>query len=233
MEALQVLQSQYDGTDRVSDYIEKVIKYLAVETRSNDGTTTYYTDRSDIGENNPVLDSPSSTAYEKPGSTINDWGDVFMRRTNCYLRTVLTVDLSFSKGQFPEEHDFPMNLRSEKLSAVLPLYRMGLRNAAKVSVQEVGKPQANVDQSFHQNGYMAAKDSAAMFNSAIHSFQDITTPVQVGTIDSGYQIDSTSSSGGDQAFAAPKEFSEADVSEGTLRDFDIDTWIYDVLPNFG
>ncbi len=227
-----MLQSQYDGTDRVSDYIEKVIKYLAVETQSKGGTITDYTDRCDIGEN-PVLDSPSSAVYEKPGSTINDWGDIFMRRTNCYLRTVLTVDLSFSKGQFPEEHDFPMNLRSEKLSAVLPLYRMGLWNAAKTSVQEVGKSQANSDQSFHQNGYIVAKDSAAMFNSTINSFQDIIPPDQVGTIDCGYQIGSASSSGGDQAFAAPKEFSGADISEGTFRDLDIDTWIYDVLPNFG
>jgi hypothetical protein len=146
---------------------------------------------------------------------------------------VLTVDLSFSKGQFPEEHDFPMNLRSEKLSAVLPLYRMGLWNAAKTSVQEVGKPQANSGQSFHQNSYNVAKDRAAIFNSAINSFKDIIPSVQVGNIDSGYQIESASSSCGDQAFAAPREFSTADISEGSFRDFDLDTWIYDFLPNFG
>ncbi|KAH6665007.1 cutinase transcription factor 1 beta [Halenospora varia] len=228
MEALQVLQSQYDGTDRVSDYIEKSIKYLVVETQSNDGTPTDYPERRGVGMNNSVLASPSSAAYEKPGQTINDWGDLFMRRTNCYLRTVVTVDLALSKGQFPEEHDFPMNLRSDKLSAVLPLYRIDRNAVAENSVHEVGEPQAGSNQSFHHNRYMVAKDSAAMFDSTINSFQDVITPVLVRTIDSGYQIDSASSSGGDQAFAASRDFPGGSIGEGM---FDIETWIYDLLPN--
>jgi hypothetical protein len=228
MEALQVLQSQYDGTDRVSDYIEKSIKYLAVESPSNDATYTGNPERYGVGIDNSGLASPFSAANEKPGQPINDWGDLFVRRTSCYLRTVVTADLAFSKGQFPEEYDFPLSLRSDKLSAVLPLYRMERNAIPEVPVREVGDPRASSNDPFRHGRYLAARDGAAMLDSTLDYFQDVATPVLGATVDSGYQIDSVSSSAGDQVLAASRELSGGSFGEGM---FDIESWIYDLLPN--
>jgi hypothetical protein len=177
--------------------------------------------------NNSGLASPFSTANEKPGQPIRDWGDLFVRRTSCYMRTVVTVDLAFCKGKFPEEYDFPLNLRSDKLSAVLPLYRMERDGIAETTVREVGEPRTSSHEPSRHNQSVPAREGTAMLDSALDYFRDVATPV-MGTADVGYHMDSASSAAGDHAFTASKDISAASFGDGM---FDIESWIYDLLPN--
>jgi len=122
MEAMKVLQTQYDGTDRVSDAIERIIRYLAVNNYVKSNDSYGFSDRHDShGQNRSV-----GSIGPAPEPVVTEWGDVLIRLPNCYLRIVVTLDLAVSKGEYPEENDFPLCLQTTRLANSLPLYRMGL-----------------------------------------------------------------------------------------------------------
>ena len=122
MEVMKVLQTQYDGTDRVSDAIERIIRYLAVNNNVKSIDSYEYSDRRDSHLQNHTVSS-TSTASEP---IVTEWGDVLIRLPTCYLRIVMTLDLAVSKGEYPEEADFPLCLQTARLANSLPLYRMSL-----------------------------------------------------------------------------------------------------------
>ena len=112
MEVMKVLQTQYDGTDRVSDAIERIIRYLAVNNNVKSIDSYEYSDRRDSHLQNHTVSS-TSTASEP---IVTEWGDVLIRLPTCYLRIVMTLDLAVSKGEYPEEADFPLCLQTARLA---------------------------------------------------------------------------------------------------------------------
>lgn len=230
MQAMQVLQSQYDGADRVSDYIEKLIRYLATDNPPKSSNThTSYMERRSIGENNSVVDSPSSAISEKSGPTINDWSDVFLRRTHCYLRIVMTVDLSFSKGEFPEESDFPSSLYSSNLSAILPLYRMDLGIFQRKISGVPSYPQVNGEQVKGKDSSATDGNNMTLYN--LTHYQSGSQPDTANMLSLG-NYDSMAPGGFESAFSSQMEFMDPKTGEQASRDFNLDSWIYDVLPTF-
>jgi hypothetical protein len=225
MEAMQMLQSQYDGTDRVSDYLEKLVRSLAADNAAK-FPGAHFLERRGFGETNSVADSPSSATSEKTG--INDWGDVFLRRTNCYLRIVTTVDLSFSKGEFPEESDFPANLSSSKLTPILPLYRTDVNTRQeKDSIRPVGLPSNGEPQRRYPSDGANASD-VVMY----HPTPSLLAPdPQVNKVSGGSYPAATTRMSFDQPYQQDMDMADASImNDGLFKDFNLDSWISDVLP---
>lgn len=153
---------------------------------------------------------------------INDWSDVFLRRTNCYLRIVTTVDLSFSKGEFPEESDFPAILNSSKLSAILPLYGMDPGTFKNKDSTRSGNPPTNGEIQMKPDTNHANFNSKTGYNPTSSTGVPPTTQGNMGEpqFDAGLRV------GFDHAFPSHMEFTDPN------RDFNLDSWIYDVLPTF-
>jgi hypothetical protein len=108
MGAMKVLQTHYDGTDLVSDAIERIVQYLAVNNSINTNNKSDYGDRTSSNIQNGNI---TSAGY-RSGQPVTEWGDVLMRLPYCHLRVVVTLDLAVSKGEYPEESDFPSCLRT-------------------------------------------------------------------------------------------------------------------------
>lgn len=82
IEMMKTYGPQYDGVDWVSEIVRHIVG-LAQLVR-------------------PKVRSSNSTIY---------WTDIFAFRPSSYLRLVLTLDLSLSKGRLPQDSDFPHSLR--------------------------------------------------------------------------------------------------------------------------
>lgn len=120
---MRVLQSIYDSTDRVSDAIEQLIGYLGPDDSLEPTRVSPLAERRDTQDTSSVAFSSYSASSEYFSPTVNDWRDVLLRRRSCYLRIVMTLDITFSLGEFPKETDFPECLQTSHLSAYLPLYK--------------------------------------------------------------------------------------------------------------
>jgi hypothetical protein len=123
LEVMNVLQSIYDSTDRVSDAIEQLIAYFGPDDLLENTRAPTLAGSWETQYSSPATFSSNSASAETSSSTINDWSDVLLRRRSCYLRIVMTLDITFSKGEFPKETDFPDPLQTSQLAAYLPLYR--------------------------------------------------------------------------------------------------------------
>lgn len=134
-----MLQSMYDSTDRVSDAIDQLIGYLALDDSLETNGISPLAEGRDTQDTSPVAFSSYSASSENSSSTINDWSDVLLRRRSCYLRIVMTLDITFSKGEFPKEADFPECLQTSHLSAYLPLYKT---NSGKHSVEGTARTES-------------------------------------------------------------------------------------------
>ena len=105
LEAMEALQSQYDVTDEVGEIIGKMVAHISLEQQETQGETPSTHSEADLG-------SLASKSPDDP-SVVNDWGDVLLRQPKLYLRLVITLDLSMSKGLFPKDSDFPLALQSK------------------------------------------------------------------------------------------------------------------------
>lgn len=130
-----MLQSMYDSTDRIADAIEQLIGYLGLDDSLETGISPL-DERWDTQDTNSVAFSPYSASSENSLPAINNWSDVLLRRRSCYLRIVLTLDIMFSKGEFPKETDFPECLQTSHLSAYLPLYKT---NSGRHSIERTAR----------------------------------------------------------------------------------------------
>jgi hypothetical protein len=117
---------QYDGTDEVSDCIGRMIDYISIERpvqKSQYG-------KGEANSTPKCHDSGNQSSFVAPAwcaTVVNGWSDVLVRQPNLFLRILLTMDLSLSKGHFPEESDFPATLQSNRLFDTRPpLYHITL-----------------------------------------------------------------------------------------------------------
>lgn len=90
IEAMKTYQPQYDGVDWVSETIRHAICLARWD---------HATARQEL-ENNT-----------RKGIDMAGWTEMLSSRPGWYLRLTLTIDLSLSKGRFPEDRDFPVGLR--------------------------------------------------------------------------------------------------------------------------
>lgn len=232
MEVMKVLQTQYDGTDRVSDAIERIIRYLAVNNNVKSIDSYEYSDRRDSHLQNHTVSS-TSTASEP---IVTEWGDVLIRLPTCYLRIVMTLDLAVSKGEYPEEADFPLCLQTARLANSLPLYRMSLAQGDQ-SNQITTRAQNTVGRWRGHNGNVRYDKSG---NSNPGAATDERSNSQI-----------TSQSGQRELFeeysplepvpetSFGEEFGRQVVSSDDShmdmygsKDLQLDTWMFDVLQDF-
>lgn len=97
IEIMKIYWLQYDGVDWVSKIVRHIVD-LAQLVR-------------------PKVKSSNSTI---------NWTDIFAFRPSSYLRLVLTLDLSLSKGRLPQDSDFPHNLRGLFDVNISPLPELAL-----------------------------------------------------------------------------------------------------------
>ncbi|KAH8675040.1 fungal-specific transcription factor domain-containing protein [Ilyonectria robusta] len=90
VEAMKTYHPQYDGVDWVSETIRHAI-CLA---------------RWDHATLRQELENDTRKGIDMAG-----WTEMLSSRPGWYLRLALTIDLSLSKGRFPEDRDFPVGLR--------------------------------------------------------------------------------------------------------------------------
>lgn len=115
MEAMNELQSQYDGTDEVRNFIQAVVEYCTVSILRpepispsiGDGSTSHH------ANSNGGVGAPISVTVAR------DWGHLLVHHPSLFFRLSYTIDLSLSKGRYPDDSDFPLIPKTPGMS----LYR--------------------------------------------------------------------------------------------------------------
>jgi hypothetical protein len=104
LEAMKTQQPRYDGAAKITNAIKRTLACLGVEkpVRCNDAQNITSV------QGNQFCTSYSQTSL----NPAKDWGDVFLSQPGFYLRLILTLDLSFSRGRLPYNTDFPITLQS-------------------------------------------------------------------------------------------------------------------------
>jgi hypothetical protein len=229
METMKVLQTHYDGTDRVSDAIERIIRYLVVNNHVKINDTSRHSDRRGSRGQNRSIDSTVSS----PGQVVTEWGDVLIRVPNCYLRIVVTLDLAIAKGEYPEEKDFPLWLQTTRLANSLPLYRMSQAdqsNESTVCVQNKvdtwGGHSANVRYDKSRN-----RDSGTTTDEPTTS-QVAPQSYQREILDECHPLEPVPEPCFDEEFSQHVGSDDIHMDMYGSKDFQLDTWMCDVLQEF-
>jgi hypothetical protein len=105
VDAMKLYRKKYDGTEEVSEIIEQILADAEPQTRSICARP-----RSTLACRNLVMSSKS-----------RDWGDILSQNPKLYLRLTLALDMSFSRGKFPHDCDFPVGCRIAQLEDGSPL----------------------------------------------------------------------------------------------------------------
>lgn len=185
-EAMKGLQSQYDGTDEICEIIRRMVDYMSVENPTRGRRFNSSQDKT-VFQHDISSPKPSPLEPSMPPKVVNDWGDVLLRQPTLYLRIALTIDLSLSKGYFPDDTDFPTALQSRnQIETRFPLYRITIGYIGNLLETNVG-PDA-ID---HNNQYPTIEpdctdrsrhnddNDTPMSSSAISTTDPFTGPVKV------------------------------------------------------
>lgn len=193
MEAMNELQSQYDGTDEVRNFIKAVVEYFTVRILPpkstgpsiGHGSTSYH-----AYSNGGVLGAPISITVER------DWGHMLVHQPTLFFRLSYTIDLSLSKGRYPDESDFPLILKTPGT----PLYRFSTGDmgdgcfanrdihVADYSGQRKISQDRHVDQHGHEDDkrLLSRSNSAGLFVDRMdcgHLDDELATPVGFNAFD--------------------------------------------------
>ena len=98
-EAMKQYLRRYDGTEKVTTFIEMILT----------DTERQYRRICDRVDDRLVQRNPTVLGEEK------DWCETFSQNPRLHLRLTLSLDLSFSRGDFPTDSDFPKGLRANEL----------------------------------------------------------------------------------------------------------------------
>jgi hypothetical protein len=130
MQAMKGLQSQYDGTDEVWNFIKSVVEYASIVSLGQlqppqEPPRLPHRD----GSASKLIDSIGSFSSRAlvPATDASDWGRMLLKNPTLYLRLTHTIDLCLSRGRYPEDSDFPLLLKSTYTH--IPLYQVNPRNA--------------------------------------------------------------------------------------------------------
>ncbi|KAL4887411.1 fungal-specific transcription factor domain-containing protein [Aspergillus karnatakaensis] len=122
--AMKILQAQYEGTDHILDYIQKVIhqlRFQATTDRNMAGSLSW--------QSPPTLGAQmlSTQCGVKSKATEQEGTLVVHNLAHCppreYVRITQTIDVSLAMGRFPERNDLPIPLQSLGPSIDTRLFR--------------------------------------------------------------------------------------------------------------
>ena len=199
---MEALQTQYDGTDYVSDVITRMVEHISLESptqRSREHT---------VVENSEEDSRPLNEKSSVDVPTVSDWGDVFLRQPTLYLRLVLTVDHSLSRVRFPDDVDFPPALQSKnKTGTAFPPYRISMNGS------EPAIPTADSNQSQKADNPMDATESS--MNSLNSSYNNNAIDSTLPMIMDSFDIESAD-------FELPMGFEAFDLDMSSKRGFGFD-----------
>lgn len=96
--SIELYSKRYNGIDTVYSMMERILE----EAQSN-------------SRNLCLPTSDFSHQDTSPLSDTSEWFEIFVKHPKLHLRVAFSFDLSFSKGKFPEDSDFPRQLRADQL----------------------------------------------------------------------------------------------------------------------
>lgn len=93
---IKCFQDQFDGTEEVLSTMERILSEAEAHSRRL------------------ALQKKAATSTSA-GDNNKDWYEIFLQHPKLHLRVAMAFDLSFSRGRFPEDEDFPRQLRTDRL----------------------------------------------------------------------------------------------------------------------
>lgn len=111
--SMELYSNRYNGIDVVSSVMERVLEEAESSSRKLCLPATFFSHRD----------------ASHPSSRISDWYEIFVQHPKLYLRVALSLDLSFANGKFPEDSDFPRQLRADQLEEVPVPHNLMLRES--------------------------------------------------------------------------------------------------------
>lgn len=100
--SMELYLNRYNGIDEVSSMMERILEEAESNSRKVCLPPAFFSQRE---ANHPSLST-------------SDWYEIFVQQPKFHLRVVQSFDLSFSNGKFPEDSDFPKQLRADQLEEV-------------------------------------------------------------------------------------------------------------------
>lgn len=223
IDAMKTLQLSYDGTDRVSDSIERLTRYLDVNDPAETNNDT--TRETQIKEGGLHISKSANSSSRM----INSWGDFLVFLPNCYLRVVTTLELATSKGEFPKERDFPPWLQTNQLAHTLHLYQIssgefqqniGLNNTENLTTTSPFNGSTITNSVNGDNEQGGARERSTTFTMNGQSpFKNTANENPNGVV----QTEAFPETGFDASVWQTSEF----------NDLQMDSWVFDVLRDFG
>ncbi|OBT71727.1 hypothetical protein VF21_09353 [Pseudogymnoascus sp. 05NY08] len=96
--SIELYSKRYNGIDTVSYVMERILEEAESNSRNLFLPTSHF-----------------SHQDASPLSDTSDWFQIFVKHPKLHLRVAFSFDLSFSNGKFPEDSDFPKQLRADQL----------------------------------------------------------------------------------------------------------------------
>jgi hypothetical protein len=132
---MKCFQDQFDGTEEVSAIMDHILSEAEPHLRK-------------------LCMQITPARFPSSRNNNNDWYEIFLRHPKLHLRVAMTFDLSFSRGRFPEDEDFPRQLRADRLDDQMMQHI--------VSVKETSPRKAN----FHDDDELVSAVLQATSSSA-------------------------------------------------------------------
>lgn len=210
---MKVLQFYYDGTDRISDAIERVIRHLAISKSPES-----------VPANNSTLFSAQNgdKGKERAQQRVTEWGDVLVRRPGCYLRIAMTLDLAMSRGEYPDEQAFPTWLQTSSLASSLPLCGPNQNGERSSGIDGLGTYHGRIETETESTG---DSRSHGHFNAADQALQYRYGVNPLGVHDSVRALRV-------EDMLQPSGFEDASLDTDSARDWLLDAQISGVLQDF-
>jgi hypothetical protein len=93
---MKCFQDKFDGTEEVSSTVDRI--FHEAETHIQKLSLQH-----------------STVALSVAPDKNRNWYEIFVRYPRLHLRVAMAFDLSFSRGRFPKDEDFPRELRADRL----------------------------------------------------------------------------------------------------------------------
>lgn len=102
-QTLEIGRERYDGTEGVSVYINRIVMDAESQRQKLQDAIAFWPHSADH--------LPDFTKQEM----YKDWRYLFNRSPRFYLRFIISLDMSISRGQVPQDGDLPSKFRMDKL----------------------------------------------------------------------------------------------------------------------
>jgi hypothetical protein len=139
--AMRAFQKRYDGVDRLFEILGQFSDQIKFENSQNAQASRLAITPKPLTQPDQQL-GLNETSRALRSSEFSNWGDILLQQPGCYLRLTLTIDLTISSGQFPEDGDLPIALLPRERATPFPLYRIS-RSESNSGVEKTPDDQNN------------------------------------------------------------------------------------------